>query len=75
MYSKEEQQEQLYFEKVKNFLNSEIIICIIFPNIMQNKTITRYVGNIYKTPLISLGLRIIHIMAIPGNIAINILHN
>ena len=26
MYSKEEQQEQLYFEKVKSFLNSEIII-------------------------------------------------
>ena len=25
MYSKEEQQEQLYFDKVKNFLNSEII--------------------------------------------------
>ena len=25
MYSKEEQQEQLYFEKVKSFLNSEII--------------------------------------------------
>ena len=25
MYSKEEQQEQLYFNKVKNFLNSEIV--------------------------------------------------
>ena len=25
MYSKEEQQEQLYFDKVKSFLNSEII--------------------------------------------------